>query len=397
MKTVLNKLVSFIQLGFVLLSSDKSHLEEFSSRSTYIGASEMSLTLCPHQIIQDKLNPQLPDPQSAVRFARGHAMEDKLDDALKLAAANMFSNAGIEFIREVTYLHPTMSVQCHIDFQTTVSDLATIVGEEHLTPEIMSADVIFWEVKSSKAAVSEDQMIAQTGIAAHSGIKAVNFGIIVDASSGETSVVGPYFHNPSRYVELEARAVYLLECLNNRISPRAITGIGCSFCQSKASCPAYPERAISGDVQAKIVLYDELGKGIKEHEAQRDLISSELKGFIGEDAKFQTDGYLVSLKTYPESSSYDGAALAKSIILAQEQLEQLADKLTDSTAGDLFGFSASADIYNGIKSLKADLESALETCQKTRSGYQKFEVKADKAKAPKTKAKAKETPAAEAA
>lgn len=393
MKIILNKLVNFIQLGFVLLSSDKSDLEEISPRSTYIGASEMSLTLCPHQIIQNKLEPKLPDPQSAVRFARGHAMEDKLDDALKLAAANMFSEAGIEFIRQVTYLHPTMSVQCHVDFQTSVSDIAKIVGEEHLTPEIMAADVVFWEVKSSKAAVSEDQMIAQLGIAATSGIKAVNFGIIVDATTGDISVVGPYFNNPSRYAELEARAFYLLECLAGRTSPRAITGIGCSFCQSKTSCPAYPERAISDDVQAKIVLYGEIGKDIKELEAQRELISSELKGFIGEDSKFKTAGYLVSLKTCPQTSSYDGSALAKSIIIAQEQLELLADKLTDSTAGDLFGFSASADIYNGIKSLKADLQTALETCQNPRSGYQKFEVKADKASSTK-KAEAKPAKAA---
>lgn len=384
---IIAKLTNFIRLGFIALNTVES--EHLGDRSTYVGASEMDFSKCPQQIIKNKLFPIAPDYKSALRFTKGHAMEDKLEDAIK-AAANQFLTANdVEFIREIEYTHATKALKAHIDFQTTPTELAKIVGKENITPEIESCHVVFLEVKSTTQAVSEDQIHSQLGIANSVGIKAVNFCIVIDTGTGDIEVKGPYFHNPGRFLDLENRGSYLLDCLAGKHQPKAISGISCSFCQYRDECSAFPMLELPEEIALKVLHCDYLSKEIKSLDAQKDILVDELKEFLKVDSKFQLCGLLVNLKTQPASTSFDGATLAEVIGETKNKLNEIASKLTDSVGDDIFAFSGAVDIFNGIKDTIDNLESSLETCIKTKKGFQKFEIRGDKKEPVKKEPKAK--------
>ena len=390
----LSKITDFIRLGFITLNSKPSHLGD---RSTYVGASEMVLLKCPQQAIKSKRFPMAYDYKTSVRFERGHAMEDKLELALQTATEELLKGMDVDFIREVEYTHPSLSLKSHIDFQITVADLAKIVGKENITPAIEACHVVFIEVKSSFEAVCHDQIISQLGIAHSAGIKAANIAIVIDSTSGDIEADGPFFHDPIRYADLEARGVYLLECLAGRSQAKAIPGIGCSFCQYREECTAFPCLELPEEIAAKVFHYDAIAQEMRALDAQKELLRDNVKDFIKNDSRFQTGGLLVSLKSYPATTSYDGPALAEAIKSAKADLESLRSKLTDAVGYDLFTFSAAAETFNGLAKTIGNLESSLETCLKSKAAYQKFEVKGEKAKAPSKRSKKSKMPEAEAA
>lgn len=375
--SLIDKLTTFIRNGFVLINSLAA--DHLGDRSTYVGASEMSLTSCPQQIVKSKLFPVPPDHRSALRFSKGHAMEDCLENALTASVAQHLKGLDIEFIREIEYVHATRNaLKCHIDFQISTSDLAKIIGKENMTPELEAAHVVFLETKSTKQAVSEDQIWSQIGIAHTSGIKAVNFCIILDTHTGDIEVDGPYFHNASRWIDLEARGAYLLECLAGRLQPKAIPGISCSFCQHREECTAFPCLELPEEIAMKVIHSDYLTKEAAAIKTQKDTLSDELKAYFGQDTKCQVAGLLLNLKSYPATSSYDGDGLAKAIGSAKTELETISSMLTNSIADDLFAFPGAVDIFNGLRKTITDLEGSLETCVKTKSSYTKLEIKGDK-------------------
>lgn len=393
--SLIDKLTNFIRNGFVLINSLAA--DHLGNRSTYIGASEMSLTNCPQQIIKSKLLPVPPDYKSALRFSKGHAMEDVLENALKASVAEHLKGLDVDFIREIEYVHATRdAIKCHIDFQISTSELAKIIGKENMTPEIEACDVVFLETKSSKqaASISKDQLWSQIGIAHTTGIKAVNFCIILDTASGDIEVDGPYFHNETRWIDLEARGAYLLECLAGRLQPKAIPGISCSFCQYRENCTAFPCLELPAEITMKIIQANKLSEGMAKLEAQRKQATNELKAFFGKDTKCQVAGLILNMKSYPSSSSYDGAELAKVIGTVKTELEQVTSLLVGSAGDDLFAFAGAADIYNGLKKSISDLETSLETCRNSKSAFTKMEIKGDKKPLEKKTAEADQTVAA---
>jgi hypothetical protein len=391
---LIEKLANFIRIGFIALNTDTSHLGD---RSTYVGASEMSFTQCPQQIIKNKRFPVAPDYKSALRFVKGHAMEDKLEDALQAAATQFLKASDVEFIREIEYTHPALALKAHIDFQTTPAELAKIVGKENITPEIEACHVVFMEVKSTTQAVSEDQIYSQLGIAHTAGIKAVNFCIVIDTASGDIEVKGPYFHNNSRYLDLENRGSYLLNCLAGRFQAKAIPGISCSFCQYRDECTAFPCLELPEEIALKVIHCDYLTKEMKALDTQKDILVDELKEFFKADTKVQVCGLLVNMKSYLPTSSFDGPALAEAIKSAKVELETVASKLTDSIGDDIFAFSGAVEIYNGLKKTIGELETSLETCLKSKAGYTKLEIRGDKKEPVKKEPKAKKEKATKAA
>lgn len=384
---IITKLTNFIRTGFIAMNTvESSHLGD---RSTYIGASEMDFSKCPQQIIKNKRFPIAPDYKSALRFVKGHAMEDKLEDALKAAADQFLKASEVEFIREIEYTHATLALKAHIDFQTTPNELAKIVGKENISPEIEACHVVFMEVKSTTQAVSEDQIHSQLGIANSAGIKAVNFCIVIDTGTGDIEVKGPYFHNASRYLDLENRGSYLLGCLEGRFQPKAISGISCSFCHYRDECSAFPCLELPEEIALKVIHSDYLTKEMATLKTQKDILTDELKEYFKKDTKFQVCGLLVNMKSYLPTASYDGPALAEVIKSTKAELETVASKLTDSVGDDLFAFSGAVDIFNGLKKSIGDLETALETCLKSKAGYTKLEIKGDKKEVIKKEPKAK--------
>lgn len=369
-------LLTKIKTGWQNVSTqNSSHLGD---RTKYLGLTDILPGTCPHERLSSKRQELICSPEQAVVFARGHAAEDLL------AAA--FDTVSIKYTREIELCIKDLPIPIkgHIDFSLDPAELRKLGVE---VPA--GIDAVFLECKSKDEVpgvpddMHIDQAKGQIWLARENGINAIAFIYVIDMLKGGMKLFGPLTHD-TRYLDLLSRAEYLTMGLIEGKQLRAIPGIACGGCAFREECPTFPPKEVPEEISEIILRHHNLGKATKDLTKERDTIRDVIAGYIGNDSRFSVNGLQVNLKTFPGTTTYDGASLATSIESLRGEMEAISSILVSLPFSDNPSDDA-VEAYNSIAKLLESIPEILRENSGMKAGYKKLEIKSERVARQKVK------------
>ncbi|ABK99494.1 PD-(D/E)XK nuclease family protein [Pelobacter propionicus] len=290
-------LIPFIETAVAALNRNKS--AELGDRTLYIGSSDVSG--CARKVYLQKKNPKEPSVSTMLKFSRGHVAETLIE--------NMFNAAGVGHLYEtqVELQHPVYSsLKAHIDFLFN----ADFDGN----PEL---HVI--EVKSVSAIPDdpfpqwEDQLAFQLGLLRikYPGEKIGGSILAIDLNAGKVHQFNGYEYNDAVFNYLYTRALYLLDCLEEKDEALPSASHTCSFCSYRSDCPAMtlPVVELPPEIEALASKYAKLNSTKNHAEKEMKSIRQELLDFTGPVFKGRSDKVGLVVSSVAPSMAVDAELL----------------------------------------------------------------------------------------
>lgn len=293
-------LISFFETAVASLNTKKS--AELGDRTQYIGSSDVGS--CARKVYLQRKQPSenKPDVTTMLRFSRGHVAETLLE--------NIFDAAGVSHLydTQVEVKHPVYPLKAHIDF--------LFYADFDGTPEL---HVI--EVKSVSGIPDEpypqwvDQLHYQLGLLRIQYPEGKLGGSIlaIDLNAGKIHQFNGFEHNDSLFNYLYCRALYMLDCLEEKDEARPSVSHLCGYCSYRSDCPdmMLPKVELPLEIEALANKYVELN-GIR-GDADREMksIREELLEFTGPVFKGRSDSVDLVVSSVAPSLVVDGALIKK--------------------------------------------------------------------------------------
>ena len=261
-------LTPFFETAVLALNRNKS--AELGNRTQYIGSSDVSS--CARKVYLQRKNPTTPSVSTLLKFSRGHIAETLIE--------NIFEAGGVKhlFDTQVELRHPLYPLKAHVDF--------LFYADFDGTPEL---HII--EVKSVSGIPEEpypqweDQLAFQLGLLQfkYPDQKIGGSILAIDLNAGQVHQFNGYQHNDSNFNYLYCRALYLLDCLEEKEQARPTVTHLCSYCSYRTDCPAMtlPKVDLPPEIEALANKYAQLNVTKSKAEKEMKSIRQELVEFTG--------------------------------------------------------------------------------------------------------------------
>ena len=291
-------LIPFFETAVAALTRNKS--SELGDRTQYIGSSDVGS--CARKVYLQKKYPVEPSVSTMLKFSRGHVAEMLIE--------NIFDAAGVKhlFDTQVEVRHPQYPLKAHVDFLF----YADLDG----TPEL---HVI--EVKSVSGLPDEpypqwtDQLAFQLGLLRiqYPEKKLGGSILAIDLNAGKVHQFNGFEYNDAVFNYLFCRALYLLDCLEEKDEARPSVAQTCSFCSYRTDCPAMtlPKVELPPEIEALANKYAQLNGTKNRADKEMKSIRQELVDFTGPVFKGRSDTVDLLVSSVAPSMTVDGELLKK--------------------------------------------------------------------------------------
>ena len=261
-------LTPFFETAVLALNRNKS--AELGNRTQYIGSSDVSS--CARKVYLQRKNPTTPSVSTLLKFSRGHIAETLIE--------NIFEAGGVKhlFDTQVELSHPLYPLKAHVDF--------LFYADFDGTPEL---HII--EVKSVSGIPEEPYPQWEDQLAFQLGLLQIKFPdkkiggsiLAIDLNAGQVHQFNGYQHNDSNFNYLYCRALYLLDCLEEKEQARPSVTHLCSYCSYRSDCPAMsvPKVDLPPEIEALANKYAQLNSTKSKAEKEMKSIRQELVEFTG--------------------------------------------------------------------------------------------------------------------
>lgn len=253
-----------------VLALNRTKTAELGDRTQYIGSSDVSG--CPRKVYLQRKHPKTPSVSTLLKFSRGHVAE--------LLIQRIFDAGGMKhcYDTQVELHHPDYPLKAHLDF--------LFYADFDGTPELHVV-----EVKSVSGIPDEpypqwvDQLSYQLGLLRLQYPEGKIGGSIlaIDLNAGQVHQFNGYEYNDALFNYLFCRALYLLDCLEEKEEARPAVSQTCSFCQYRSDCPAMavPKVDLPVEIEALANKYADLNRTKSSAEREMKSIRQELVDFTG--------------------------------------------------------------------------------------------------------------------
>ena len=293
-------LTSFFESAVTALNNTKS--AELGDRTKYIGSSDVGS--CARKVYLQKIHPSATPPEfsTMLKFSRGHVAETLIE--------NIFDAAGVRSLydTQVEVKHPLYALKAHVDF--------LFHADFDGTPQLHVV-----EVKSVNGIPDEpypqwvDQLAFQLGLL-HIKYPDEKLGgsiLAIDLNAGKIHQFNGFEYNDSLFNYLYCRALYLLDCLEDKDDARPTASHLCSYCSYRSDCPLMrlPKVDLPLEIEALANKFVELGS--IRNEADRDMksIREELLEFTGMVFKGRSNSVDLVVSSVAPSMMVDSKLLKK--------------------------------------------------------------------------------------
>lgn len=271
---------------------------ELGDRTRYIGSSDVSS--CARKFMLQRTSPATPTVSNLLKMSRGHVAETLIQ--------RIFDAGGMKhcYDMQVELQHPDYPLKAHLDFLLYLN----LDGE----PEL---HVI--EVKSVSSIPDEPYPQWEEQLAYQLGLLRMQYPdrkiggsiLAVDLNAGQIHQFNGYTYNDALFNYLYCRALYLLDCLEGKDTPRTTVSHLCAYCQYRSDCPALhvPKVALPVEIEALAEKYAQLNSTRSTAEKQMKSIRQELMGFTGESFKGGSSKISLIVSSVAPSMSVDAELL----------------------------------------------------------------------------------------
>lgn len=291
-------LTPFFETAVVALNRSKS--AELGDRTQYIGSSDVAG--CARKVYLQRKNPTTPSVSTLLKFSRGHVAEMLIE--------KIFDAGGVRHLydTQVELRHPKYPLKAHVDF--------LFYADFEGNPELHVV-----EVKSVSGIPDEpypqwtDQLAYQLGLLRIKYPEGKIGGTIlaIDLNAGQVHQFNGYEHDDATFNYLYCRALYLLDCLEEKDEARPSVSHLCSFCSYRSDCPAMtlPQVELPPEIEALASKYSELNNTKNNADREMRNIRMELVDFTGPIFKGRSDTVDLVVSSVAPSMIVDGALLKK--------------------------------------------------------------------------------------
>jgi hypothetical protein len=236
-----------------------------------------------------KLKPVKLDLSSLIRFARGHAVEKMVRDAL------LWNDVKHHYQLEAS--HPKRPFKVHVDFAfENTREMAVL--EVKSVGTIPPAPYDSWL----------QQIHFQMGLVADEFGKPVRGAILAIDYGGKLNLFNGFSHNLDVYEGLLAKADHIWSAMQGATEPTTEKGPLCSWCHYRFGCPGFPqgENIPSMPVENEVEEY----LGLKEQKKELDARLNRLKDLLmaaiengGAEGKIKADSHILTLSERSRTSA----------------------------------------------------------------------------------------------
>ena len=289
-------LTPFFEKALAVLNRTKS--SELGDRTRYIGSSDVSS--CARKFYLQRKYPTTPSFSTLLKFSRGHVAETLID--------NIFTAGGVKhlFDTQVELRHPVYPLKAHVDF--------LFYADFDGTPQLHVV-----EVKSVNGIPDEpypqwiDQLSFQLGLLRLQYPEGDIGGSIlaIDLNAGEVHQFNGFEYNDSVFNYLFCRALYLLDCLEDKEVARPTVSHLCAYCSFRSDCPAMmlPKVDLPPEIEMLARKYAELNSTKSQTEREMKSIRQELLDFTGPAFKGRSASVDLLVSSVASSLTVDGERL----------------------------------------------------------------------------------------
>ena len=288
----------FFETAVMALNRNKS--SELGDRKLYIGSSDVSG--CARKVYLSRKNPTTPSVSTLLKFSRGHVAETLIE--------SIFVAGGVQhlFDTQVELRHPLYPLKAHVDF--------LFYADFDGTPELHVV-----EVKSVSGIPEQpypqwtDQLAFQLGLLRiqYPEGKISGSVLAIDLNAGEVHQFNGYEYNDAVFNYLYCRALYLLDCLEDKDEARPSVSHLCSYCSYRSDCPAMNMAKVElpPEIEALAGKYAELNSSKNRADKEMKSIRQELMDFTGPVFKGRSDSVDLVVSFVEPSLVVDGTLLKK--------------------------------------------------------------------------------------
>ncbi len=301
----MSKLQAFLEKALQNYSQqNSSHLGD---RTKYVGASDIAG--CPRKAVLNKLKPQIFDAKTLLRFSRGHAAEDLIE--------NIFQAGGLCPQREVELTHPEFpEIKCHIDFLFHSKNS----GRYHVM-ELKTTDGIPDTPYESWV----NQLHIQMGLLEldMSGVPISGSILVVDLNAGEWKEFNSFTPNKILFSAMVMKGRHILLSFTNPEKADIEPGILCGYCQHRATCPAFVgTNDLPMEVRNIAARYLEKSESKRSLDKEIKSLKKEIIAFTGNEFKGQADLIQICVNKVAPSETVDSKRLKKEFSEVYDQVKK---------------------------------------------------------------------------
>lgn len=289
-------LMPFFETAVAALNHNKS--AELGDRSQYIGSSDVAG--CARKVYLQKKQPITPSFSTMLKFSRGHAAEILIE--------NIFNAAGVAHLydTQVELEHPFYPLKAHVDFLFHADLDGT---PEHHIIEVKSVS----DIPDEPYPQWIDQLSFQLGLL-HIKYPKEKLGgsiLAIDLNAGKVHQFNGFSYNDAVFNYLSCRALYLLDCLDEKDEARPSASHTCSYCSYRTDCPAMtlPKVQLPPEIEALAGKYAELNGTKIRSEKEMKSIRQELMDFTGPAFKGCSDTVNLTVSSVASSQVVDAELL----------------------------------------------------------------------------------------
>ena len=291
-------LLPFFEKAVVELNRSKS--AELGDRTKYLGSSDVSS--CSRKVYLQRKNPTTPSVSTLLKFSRGHIAEMLIE--------KIFDAGGVRHLydTQVELCHPTEPLKAHVDF-LFYADLDGTPGL-HIV-----------EIKSVSGIPEEpyhqwiDQVYFQMGLLRlqYPDGKISASVLAVDLNAGEVHQFNGFEPDDAMFNYLYCRALYLLDCLDEKDEARPSVSHLCAYCSYRSDCPALtlPQVDLPPEIEALAAKYADLNSTKNQADKEMRSIRQELVDFTGPAFKGRSNSVDLVVSSIAPSMIVDGTLLKK--------------------------------------------------------------------------------------
>jgi hypothetical protein len=291
-------LVPFFEKAVVELNRCKS--AELGDRNTYIGSSDVAS--CARKVFMQRKFPTTPSVSTLLKFSRGHVAEMLIEKIFDAGGVHQLYDTQVEL------KHPDYPLKAHVDF-LFYADLDGKPGL-HIV-----------EIKSVSGIPEEpypqwvDQVHYQMGLLQiHYPQAPISASVLaVDLNGGEIFQFTGFKPDEPTFNYLFCRALYLLDCLDEKDTPRTSVSHLCSYCSYRSDCPEMnlPQVNLPPEIEALAARYAELNSAKNAADKEMRSIRQELVDFTGPTFIGRSDTVDMVVTSIAPSAIVDGSLLKK--------------------------------------------------------------------------------------
>ena len=305
----MSKLQIFLEKA--LKSYSQTNSSHLGDRTQYVGASDIAG--CPRKAVMNKLKPEDFDAKTLLRFSRGHAAEDLIE--------NIFQAGGLHPQREVELSHPAFpEIKCHIDFLFhSKSSSRQHIMELKTTAGIPDVPYESWV----------NQLHIQMGLLEldKPGVPIGGSILVVDLNAGEWKEFNSFTPNRILFDAMIMKGRHILFSLTDPDKANIEPGILCGYCQHRGTCPAFTGKSeIPMEVRNIAARYLEKNESKRTLDKEIKSLKKEIISFTGDEFKGQEGSIQVCVKKVAPSATVD-------LIRLKEEFTDIYNQVKKERAG----------------------------------------------------------------